>query len=73
MPREQLWVGVIIACFCLAGFWYEAWLLGETRTGGWLVRRLGPDRARWAVRLLLAAGLAFGILLAANVIRPVRW
>jgi hypothetical protein len=73
MPREQLLIGIIIAGSCLAGLWCETWLLTGTRKGGWLVRQFGLNRARWVLRFLLFAGIIFGGLLAANVIRPLRW
>ena len=73
MPLEQIFIGSVSAALCLAGIWHDRWLLTETKKGKRLVAWFGEHRALWVLRGLLAAGLLFGVLLATNVIRPIRW
>ena len=73
IPNEQILIGVVVSVLCLAGLVKDRWFLEHTRKGQWLTRRLGPTRAVWALRGLFSAGAVFGILLATNVIHPVRW
>ena len=62
---------IVVAC-CLIGV-REQWFLKETTKGQRLVRRFGPDRARWVMRGILALLITLGMLLANGVIRPIRW
>ena len=74
MPKtEQIAMGAMIALLCGFGLWHLRWLVGRTRKGQWLRERLGERRALWVFGGLLAAGIAFGALLATDVIRPVQW
>ena len=73
MNRERLLIGLTIALLCGVGAAKVRWLVGETPKGRWLAGRLGEPRARRVLRALLAAGAAFGTLLAAGVVRPVEW
>lgn len=73
MKTEQMVMGALVALLCAAGLWHARWLARETVKGQWLTRRLGADRALWTLRALLVLGITFGILLATNIIRPVRW
>ena len=74
MPKtEQIAIGVTVALLCAAGLGSAGWFVRETAKGQWLARRLGDDRALWTFRLLFGLGIVFGLLLAANVIRPVQW
>ncbi|MEZ6068065.1 MAG: hypothetical protein R3B90_20660 [Planctomycetaceae bacterium] len=73
MTGDQLLIGGTTAAICAVGYWRERWLLSQTPKGRWLVRRLGGSKATWLLRVLLAAGLGFGVLLATGVINPIRW
>jgi hypothetical protein len=73
MPNEQVLMGIFVALLCAAGLWHEQWFLANTRKGQRLVGWFGLHRAALVLRLLLGIGVLFGILLAADVIRPVRW
>ena len=74
MPnKEQILIGTVVALLCSAGLWSARWFLRETPKGQWLSRRLGDERALWVLRGLFAAGIAFGLLLATDAIRPVEW
>ena len=71
--NEQILIGATTAALCALGLWKSAWLFAETRKGRRLAHWLGETRGLWALRGLLLAGAAFGVLLAADVIRPLRW
>lgn len=73
MSKEQIVVGGITAILCLAGLRNHRWLLANTRHGRRLAKRFGEPTSVWIVRILLVAGAVFGVLLAANVVRPVQW
>jgi hypothetical protein len=73
MIRQHVLVGVIVVVLCLAAASRDRWILDQTKTGKRLVDWFGPDRAIWVLRLLLVAGIAFGSLLAAGIIRPIQW
>ncbi len=73
MMTEQFLIGGATAMLCVHGLWRQQWLLTETRKGQLLVRWFGPQSAPWVLRICLALGVGFGILLAAGVINPVRW
>lgn len=60
MRGDQILIGSIIAISCAAGFGYQTWLLTESRHGRRFVRWFGPERARWVLRAVLAAGILFG-------------
>lgn len=66
-------MGVLIVGMCLFGLWQEAWLLENSRYGRRLVIWFGAIGGRRALRGLLIGGVLFGILLAADVIRPMHW
>ncbi|MCA9055870.1 MAG: hypothetical protein KDA75_18680 [Planctomycetaceae bacterium] len=72
MNPEQLLIGGTTAAMCLAGLWHQGWLLEHTRKGQRLVAWCGSANAAWLLRLLLAAGLGFGVMLAIGVINPLR-
>lgn len=71
--NEQIVIGGGVALLCGLGLWHDRWLLTRTSKGRWLIARLGADRALWTLRALLAGGVAFGVLVATDVIRPVKW
>ena len=66
-------MGVLVVGLCLFGFWKIAWLLENSRYGRRLVSWFGVIGGRRALACLLIAGAIFGVLLAANVIRPIQW
>lgn len=71
--NEQILIGGGVALLCGLGLWHDRWLLGHTSKGRWLIGRLGDERALLLLRGLLAGGVAFGALLATDVVRPVKW
>jgi hypothetical protein len=73
MPPEQILIGSATAAMCLAGLCHQGWLLERTRKGRRLAERFGESTGAWMLRLLLALGLGFGVLLAAGIINPVRY
>jgi len=73
MSGEQILMGMAVAVLCGLGLWKARWFLENTEKGRRMVRWFGPRRALWVLQLLFGAGALFGILLAADVIRPVRW
>ena len=70
---DQILIGGLTAALCALGLWSDRRLLAVSRNGQRLTEWLGEHRALWALRTLLAGGLAFGVLLAAGVVRPVEW
>jgi hypothetical protein len=73
MPKDQILIGAVTAALCAVGLLRGPWLLENTRKGQRLVRWFGGRRALWLLRGLLVLGIAFGVLLAVDVIRPVQW
>ena len=73
MPKDQLMIGAVFALFCCAGLFKDRWFLAHTKKGQWLVRRCGQRGAVWLLRGLFGCGVLFGLLLACNVIQPVKW
>ncbi len=72
MPYDQVLIGGTTAAMCLVGLFKTPWILEQTRKGRKLQQWCGEETAPWVLRLLLAAGLGFGVLLATGVINPVR-
>jgi len=73
MARQDLLVGVITV-FCSAHLlFFDRWFLEKTRIGQRLTGWFGPDRDIWILRGLSLVGMIFGGLLAAGIIRPVKW
>ena len=73
MPREQIFIGITVAVLFAAGLCKDRWFLTHTKKGKRLVGWFGEDNAIWVLRGLFGLGVLFGLLLAMNVIRPVRW
>ena len=73
MMNDQVFMGLAVAAICAVGWGHAQWFLAETRKGQRLVRWFGEQGALWVFRSLMAAGVVFGLLLAAHVINPVRW
>lgn len=66
-------VGTVIVLLCSWALFKQAWILERSHKGQGLVRRFGPQAGPWVLRTLLAVGIVFGGLLAAGIIRPIRW
>ena len=62
-----------MALICAAGLLKSAWFLESTRKGRNLSRWFGDRVGLWVLRGLLFGGIVFGVLLAMDVIRPMRW
>jgi hypothetical protein len=73
MSKEQTILGIAMAVLCFAGLWNDRWFLENTKKGQRLARWLGGTRGLFVLRALFLIGATFGILLATNVIRPVKW
>jgi len=70
IDRDQILMGCAVALVCLCGLIYSRWLLKCTRKGRWILIKLGPKNGLLILRALFVAGIAFGICLAMDVIRP---
>lgn len=66
-------MGVAIVGLCLFGLWHVGWLLEHSRYGRRLVIWFGVIGGRRAMMGILIAFAIFGVLLAADVIRPIQW
>jgi hypothetical protein len=73
MIATQTAIGAVVVGLCLFGMWHDRWLLEYSRYGRRLVNVFGEIGGRRALRVLLVAGIVFGILLAADIIRPIQW
>lgn len=73
MPRHQILMGIAVAAISLLGLCNGRWFLENTKKGQRLIGWFGPDRAILVLRGLFLLAMVLGILLAADVIRPVRW
>ncbi|HUE13259.1 MAG TPA: hypothetical protein VMR25_03740 [Planctomycetaceae bacterium] len=73
MIATQTAIGAAVVGLCLFGMWQYRWLLENSRYGRRLVNVFGEIGGRRALFVLLAAGIVFGILLAADIIRPIQW
>ena len=73
MPKDQIVMGLMIAALCGLGLYHTRWMLDRTGKGRALKRWLGEPSAPWVWRGLMLAGVAFGLLLAGDVIRPIHW
>jgi putative flippase GtrA len=69
----QIAMGVAVAVVCAFGLWRDRWLFQNTRKGRMLARWYGEIGGLRALRAFLVVGILFGILLAADVIRPIHW
>jgi hypothetical protein len=73
MLTTQSAMGITVAALCAYGLIRARWLFETTRKGRKLAARFGESRGFTVLRFLLVAGVLFGVLLAADVIRPLNW
>jgi hypothetical protein len=73
MPQHQLLMGAAVAVLSLIAFLKTDWLLRNTSKGERLTKRFGELKARLYVRSFFFFAALLGVLLAANVIRPLQW
>jgi hypothetical protein len=73
MIATQTAMGAMIVGLCLFGIWHRDWMLVNSRYGRRLVIWFGPEGGRRALISFLLLGVVFGILLAADVVRPMHW
>lgn len=73
MPKDQIFMGLAIVCACALGLWHRDWLLKHSRYGRRLTQWFGPRHGRLVLLVLLTGGVLFGVLLAANLVRPMQW
>lgn len=69
-PGDQILMGCMLAVVCLLGLVYSRWFATTTPKGQRLVNWLGEPQAILLLRVLFAIGMALGIALAADWIRP---
>ncbi len=72
-PTEQIFIGAVTAVLCLMGIAKSRWVLDNTQKGTRLASWFGPSKAIWVLRGLFGLGAVFGILLAANLLKPIQW
>ena len=73
MDDYHVLMGSLVAALCALGLWQAPWLLIQTRKGRRIAGRLGEQQGLLVIRLFCFAGVVFGVLLAAGIIRPVQW
>jgi hypothetical protein len=66
-------MGSLIVFVSLFGLWHAHWLLDNSRYGRRLARWFGAVGGMRVLRGFLITFVVFGILLAADVIRPIHW
>ena len=71
--NPQVLVGALIVVGCLLGWRNESLILKETFYGSLLRRLCGERWAGVGWRVLLLIGGVGGVLLATDVVRPLRW
>jgi hypothetical protein len=73
MIPTQTAMGLAVVALCFFGLLHNRWLLENSRYGRRLVTKFGQTGGRRALLGLLMGGVVFGILLAADAIRPIQW
>ena len=73
MSGEQVLIGSVVSALSVVGIWNDGWFLKNTSKGQRLVAVFGERKASWIWRTLMAASGVFGVLLACDIIHPVRW
>ena len=68
--NEQQLIGLVVAVLGCVGWYHQRWLLERTPMGRRLVGWFGLVGGARVLRLLLAAVVVFGVLLAGDVIGP---
>ena len=68
--NEQQLIGSVVAVLGGVGWYHQRWLLERTSKGRRLVAWFGAASGPWVLRFLLAAVVAFGVLLACDVVGP---
>ena len=71
--NEQQLIGTAVTLLCGLGWYHQRWFLVNTRKGRWLSARFGERGGAWVLRGLLTLGISLGLLLATDVISPLRW
>lgn len=71
--QTQLLIGAIITAGCLLGLRHDRWILQESGYGRWIRWLFGDERGLWFLRSVICLLALFGILLALNILRPLRW
>lgn len=73
MIPQHVIVGGLTCLLCALLAAQSKWFLANTRKGAFLVRQFGDQGAPWVLRGLALTGIVVGVLLALEVIRPIRW
>lgn len=73
MNGTQILMGLVIVGGCLMGCRNERLILTETKYGSLIRKVCGERNAPTVLRILLFTGGVLGILLAANILKPIRW
>jgi len=68
--NEQQLIGSMVAVLGGVGWFYQRWFLEQTPKGRRLVSWFGATGGPWVLRVLLAAVVVFGALLASDMIGP---
>lgn len=71
--QTQILIGAIIVAGCLLGLRHDRAILDQTGYGRWITWLFGVEKGLWFLRGLIVLLALFGVLLALNVVRPVRW
>jgi hypothetical protein len=71
--RQHVAVGMMVIALSLFVIAKERFILEKTHKGQRLVSWFGNDRALWVLRTLALLAILFGALLAAEIIRPIKW
>ncbi len=73
MDKQQLLMGIAIAGVSLFGLAKARWFIEQTSKGRLLVHWLGDAPAVRVLQLFLLSCAALGVLLALDLVRPMRW
>ncbi|MFO1020845.1 MAG: hypothetical protein U0903_09140 [Planctomycetales bacterium] len=71
--QTQIVIGAIITLGSLLGLRHDRAILEQTGYGRWITWLFGAEKGLWFLRLVIILFALFGVLLASNVIRPIRW
>ncbi|MGE3314693.1 MAG: hypothetical protein AB7O26_06205 [Planctomycetaceae bacterium] len=73
MDKQQLAMGIAIAGVSLIGLWKTPWFIENTAKGRLLVHWFGKERATRVMQAFLLGCATLGVLLALDIVRPMRW